>query len=205
MEEKTLSQQLKWNYNPYTQGALKSTLLGEDEECKIISNPIGDGKPPGIARVRAVDNEKYVKIYTGFITQWFDLTQAAQKILAYIITILPINKDLIHLPLDRLSAATGYTSESSMYIALNELVNKRIIARYKERNFYFINPNFLFNGNRIVFADAIQRNPQAINERAEMLKNLATEDSLAGMRLDGADDKAPSLSNPLLDKIADMT
>jgi hypothetical protein len=203
MEEKTLSQQLKWNHNPYTQGVLKSTLLGENEEYKIISSPLGEGKPPGIARVRTVDNDKYVKIYTGFITQWFDLTQAAQKILAYIITILPINKDVIHLPLDMLSAATGYTSESSMYIALNELINKRIIARSKETYFYFINPNFLFNGNRIVFADAIQRNPQAIHERMVILDDLATKDSLAGVRLNVADE-VPGLSNPLLDKIADM-
>jgi hypothetical protein len=40
---------------------------------------------------------------------------------------------------------------------LNELENASIIAKTIRKSFYFINPNFIFNGNRVAFTTVIDR------------------------------------------------
>jgi len=48
-------------------------------------------------------------------------------------------------------------SLTTLYRGIDELVKSRIIARHKKLGFYYINPSFCFNGDRIVFMNAIER------------------------------------------------
>jgi DNA-binding GntR family transcriptional regulator len=40
---------------------------------------------------------------------------------------------------------------------INELENAKIIAKTIRKGWYFINPNFIFNGDRIAFTTVIER------------------------------------------------
>ena len=40
---------------------------------------------------------------------------------------------------------------------LSELVNSQIIARHNRQGFFFINPSFCFNGDRLAFTTVIER------------------------------------------------
>jgi len=168
-----LRSQPKYNYNPYVRVGNKALTLHKDSDAKIVSNPIKTfdicKDVRGIARVREVDNDKFVKIYTGHLGVWFELSVPAQKVLSYILNVLPRNSDMVRMSMDRLKGFTAYKSDTSIYDAINELCNRRIIARSKSTELYFINPGYIFNGDRIIFSEAILRNNQAIHERDVMI------------------------------------
>ncbi|MFY0838350.1 hypothetical protein ACA371_28650, partial [Klebsiella pneumoniae] len=48
-------------------------------------------------------------------------------------------------------------SLATMKRGINELEKAKIIAKTMRKSFYFINPNFLFNGDRVAFTTVIER------------------------------------------------
>ena len=48
---------------------------------------------------------------------------------------------------------TGYQSDNSIRIGLTNLLANEIIAKGRIDNLYYINPMFVFNGNRLTFAN----------------------------------------------------
>lgn len=170
----SLRQLPRYEYNPFVFPEDRAVTIQKGSDGKIISN--GNESDPfkvkGMVRVREVDNEKFVKIYTNHISMWFELSSAGQRVLQYIMTILPRDTDKINFNLGRAMAYTGYSSTVSLYEGLAELIKQKIIARTENPGLYFINPRFLFNGDRVVFAEAIMRNPQAIQERTDLLKSI---------------------------------
>jgi len=174
-----LTDQPKWNYNPYVRTNKRSVVLQKEHGSKIISSGGGDFDPykdiHGMARIREVDNERFVKIYTSNLSMWFELSIPSQKMMQYILSILPRNSDVVVLEFERVKAYTEYKSFSSIYNAINELINKRIIARTKIKDAFFINPSFIFNGDRVIFSEAIVRSPQAIHERNSIEQNIIAD------------------------------
>ena len=51
---------------------------------------------------------------------------------------------------------------------LTELTRSQIIARTIRRGHYFINPNFVFNGDRIAFTTLIERDEQYNEDQQEL-------------------------------------
>lgn len=56
-------------------------------------------------------------------------------------------------------------SESVFYRGIKELIEKRIIAKTNEKNWYFINPAIVFNGDRARFVSEIIKKKEAIEEQ----------------------------------------
>jgi hypothetical protein len=148
-------------------------VLRKDKDEKIVSGVKKDFDPrkdiTGMARIREVDNEKFVKIYTGNLSHWFELSMPAQKIMQYVIMFLPRNSDVVRLNIARLKTFSGYKSDTSLYDSINELINKRIIAKCDIQELYFINPGYIFNGDRVAFSEVVMRDAQAIGERDKLL------------------------------------
>ena len=48
-------------------------------------------------------------------------------------------------------------SYATLKRGINELEKAQIIAKTMRKGFYFINPNFVFNGDRIAFTTLIER------------------------------------------------
>ena len=44
-------------------------------------------------------------------------------------------------------------SRNTFLKGLSELVSNKIIARHNRQGWYFINPNFIFNGDRVAFSN----------------------------------------------------
>ena len=49
---------------------------------------------------------------------------------------------------------------------LKELEDAKIIAKHRKRGDYFINPNFVFNGDRIAFSTVIEKKPSTDMEES---------------------------------------
>ncbi|MFZ7213966.1 hypothetical protein ACLSZJ_11195, partial [Avibacterium avium] len=63
-------------------------------------------------------------------------------------------------------------SYTTLKRGINELEKAQIIAKTMRKGFYFINPNFVFNGDRIAFTTLIERKRQDQPEQIDLVETI---------------------------------
>lgn len=142
--------------------------IGKDDNV-LINNATGEVQGTHVTTFRQVDSEQFVKLFTQNIALTFDLKAAGIKVFNVMMWTLQnkaLGGDVI--PLDKYVLAEFLESQSkrkppvslspATYArGLVELENAQIIAKHIRPGFFYINPNFCFNGDRIAFTTLIQR------------------------------------------------
>lgn len=140
--------------------------LGPDDNVLINQNT-GETLGTHVTTYRKVDSEQFVKLFTSNIALTFDLKSAGIKVFSVLVWILQQkglqNHDLI--PLDNLVLEDFLNSQdkklalsrATFQRGLVELEKANIIAKNIRIGWYYINPSFIFNGDRIAFTTVIER------------------------------------------------
>lgn len=144
---------------------IKISCLGSDDNI-LVNQSTGETYGTHVSTYKKVDNDKFVKLFTQNIALTFDLTSAGIKafnVLMFAVQKQAIEKDII--ALDSFTLDDFISQSYSLKLSLatfkrgvSELVKSKIIAHQSRKGFYFINPNFVFNGDRIAFTTVISRN-----------------------------------------------
>ncbi|WP_248464090.1 hypothetical protein [Pectobacterium versatile] len=129
-----------------------------------------------IVHTQEVDKEEFIKLYTSQIKAYFDLTKTAYKVFFIFLRIYQdaIGKDHFYLSCKKAMSLAEkidhfFLSESIFYRGIKELIEKRIIAKTNEKNWYFINPAIIFNGDRARFVSEIIKKKDAMEEQLEIV------------------------------------
>lgn len=101
-------------------------------------------------RTKMVDTETFAKVYQAGFSAFADLKPSVMKVFQYIVSQLKPDNDRFFLFVEDIIEATGY-SKMTVYRALGHLCSREIIARGRGETDYFINPMYVFNGNRVTF------------------------------------------------------
>lgn len=145
-----------------------------DKEGEIVA-------PATYAQIHQVDNEEFIKLYTMNMKAFFDLSKAAVKTLGCVFHALQktaINKDEIFL--NHYTANEIYEeltggdalSKDVYKRGTNELIDKEFIAESpKGAGFFYINPNLVFNGDRVRFVTEYRKTP-AYQEAQQKMQYL---------------------------------
>lgn len=166
----------RYKVNPYLEGMVipvkgrqvRLSKLGKDDNV-LVNQATGEMLGTHVTTYRAVDGEQFVKLFTANIALTFDLKAPGIKafsVLLWSVQNKALAKDEV--PLDALvleEFVLSHTdkkpplklSVATFLRGLAELVKAQIIAKTMRRGWYFINPNFIFNGDRIAFTTVIQR------------------------------------------------
>ncbi len=127
-----------------------------------------------IVHTQEVDKEEFIKLYTSQIKAYFDLTKTAYKVFFIFLRIYQdaIGKDHFYLSCKKAMSLAEkidhfILSESIFYRGIKELIEKRIIAKTNEKNWYFINPTIVFNGDRARFVSEIIKKKEVMEEQPE--------------------------------------
>ena len=166
---------------PIKQKNVKVTPLGKDRNILVNQNT-GEVHGTHVTTYKKVDADKFVKLFTANIGLTFNLKASGIKALTVLIWTVQhtaINKDLVLLDkyclADFVKAHKDDTpplklSQPTFLRGLAELEQAQIIAKNIRKGWYFINPNFVFSGDRIVFTQVIERkktptenDPQKLN------------------------------------------
>lgn len=119
-----------------------------------------------IRRVKAVDSERFVKLFVGQLHAFFDLKPGSIKLMTALIDELSqsryMNGDQIYLNYQSVREyfernGAKAPAKTTYMTALAELVEKGFVAPSVNQNLYFINPAIFFNGDRIRFVTEIRR------------------------------------------------
>lgn len=127
-----------------------------------------------IVHTQEVDKEEFIKLYTSQIKAYFDLTKTAYKVFFIFLRIYQdaIGKDHFYLSCKKAMSLAEkidhfILSESIFYRGIKELIEKRIIAKTNEKNWYFINPAIVFNGDRARFVSEIIKKKETMEDQPE--------------------------------------
>lgn len=180
MEYIGISKFEKHSKNPFAQDVIfevetdnKKIKIGNGKDI-IVDTDTGEVKGTSVRYVtKKYDSEQFKKVFRLQQIADLDLSKHATKVFFYIMDNLQVNKDFIFFDFDECSEFTKYKTKKTILNALGQLVDKKIIARSKSHNIYFINPAFIFNGDRLIVINEYIRelkeeNPTILNEQGKI-------------------------------------
>ena len=130
----------------------KTTIIAGSTNKVMVDTETGETEGLTILhKFKEVDKDQFIKIYLGEVKSIYDLSKTGLKAFGYILTCLRINDAEIYLSVPRMSEFCGWTTSAQAYRGLGELIANRIIAQSTDSNLWYINPNVIFNGDRIAF------------------------------------------------------
>lgn len=148
---------------------VRLSRLGRDENI-LVNQSTGEVQGTHVTTFKRVDGEQFVKLFTANIGLTFGLSAAGIKafgVLLWVVQNRALSKDevdLDSLTLEEFLDVHKNTDEKPLKLSLatfkrgiNEMEKAQIVAKTMRQGRYFINPNFVFNGDRIAFTTVIER------------------------------------------------
>ena len=145
---------------------IQLSTLGKDSNI-LVNQISGEITGTHVVATKPVDKEKFVKTFADYMAFTFDLTKAGNKALRVVMWAMKeqaVSKDVV--VLDKHTHKAFIDDHNDMLVlsyptltrGLGELEKAQIIAKTIGVGHYFINPNCMFNGDRIAFTTVIERN-----------------------------------------------
>ena len=160
---------------------VKLSRLGRDQDV-LVNQTTGEIRGTHLTTYKRVDGEQFINLFTANIGLTFDLSAAGIKtfsVLLWVVQHKAISRDEVDLDALTLEEFIEDHSGSKKPLSLslttfkrgmNELEKAQIIAKTMRKGRYFINPNFVFNGDRIAFTTVIERKKRTAQTEQELLE-----------------------------------
>lgn len=109
--------------------------------------------PAGFWQAQEVDKTQFVKLYVNGVKAFKELTGAGTKVfeVLYLRVQAGIGKDVVYLSFHDIDQNITTMSESTFMRGMRELIQKSFIAESMSSNRYFLNPDYMWNGDRLAF------------------------------------------------------
>lgn len=177
----------RYKANPFLENMLvpikgkqvKLSKLGRDDNILVNQNT-GEVQGTHVTTYKKVDSEQFIKLFTANIGMTFDLSAAGIKtfsVLLWVVQNDAIAKDTVYLDAlvlnDFIESHSMNKKPLKLSITtykrgLNELEKAQIIAKTMRKGTYFINPNFVFNGDRVAFTTMIEKKKTGEEDQQEL-------------------------------------
>lgn len=144
------------------------STMGKDSNV-LINQSTGEVTGTHIVARKKVDTEKFVKTFADYMAFTFDLTKAgnkALKVVMWSVKETAIGKDKVILDKHTLEDFLNTHKDKEPPLRLSvptfsrglaELEKAKIIAKTVRTGSYFINPDCIFNGDRVAFTTIIEK------------------------------------------------
>ncbi len=180
MKEKKLSRSkrgIRYSSNPFISTALINTRNGVKRitdktgtRMMVVSNSGEILAPAGFWQVQDVDKTQFVKLYVNGVKAFKDLTSAGTKVfeILYFKVQNNIGKDELWLTFPSINQKNTKIGETTFYRGMKELLIKGFIAESETPGLYFLNPDYMWNGNRLAFVKDYRKNVDINNQVIEV-------------------------------------
>jgi hypothetical protein len=122
------------------------TLINNDSG--VIASSIA-----GFWEVQEVDSSQFLKLFINGVKALKELSSAGTKVfeILYIEMQKNIGKDRVYLSIGNVNQEITPISKPIYTRGMRELIDKGFLAASSNMNLYWINPDFLWNGDRLAF------------------------------------------------------
>lgn len=135
--------------NPFLQSVKLHVYIKENKMQVIQATDISSIRGT-FTEEKEWEKETFVKLYNekSYFKVFEDISDTASKIFLYVVYNLAPKQDIIELKAERVMLFAKIKSKVTYYKYVQELIDSALINR-KSNSEYWVNPLFLFNGNRI--------------------------------------------------------
>lgn len=156
-----------YDVNPFMQGTAIKTktrrVTNKRGDMMLVNANTGEVQAPiaGFWEAEEVDSTKFIKLFVNGVKALAELTNAGTRVfeLLYIEMQNNIGKDQIYLSYSGLDKNLKTISRSTFSRGLAELIEKRFIAAMPAVGWYWVNPDFIWNGDRLAFVKEFRKAP----------------------------------------------
>jgi hypothetical protein len=173
----------KFEKNPFifdnTDNAILSLQLPTKKQKKIVgsSNLVVEDTFTGevvggnfLWTEKVIDEEQFAKVYLKEMHHLYGLKKTGLQTLHYLLSKLEPNKDLVYIYYPDMQDFCGWTNKRTCYTGLKELIAHKFIAPSFMSGWWFINPQIIFNGNRLTLITNYTK--KGTNEQQDKLQML---------------------------------
>lgn len=146
--------------NPFVMTAQHHTRPGvrrvssKGDRMMVVSETTGEIiAPAGFWQYQEVDRTEFVKLYVNGVKAFKQLTSAGTKVfeLFYLQVQRNVGSDRVFLSFHAIDQALTPMSEATYTRGMRELVDKKFIAPTVVQGWFFSNPDYVWNGDRLAF------------------------------------------------------
>jgi len=151
---------VRYTKNPFilttsenTKSGVKRVTSGKDK-MMIVNEETGERLAgAGFFQYQEVDKTQFLKLYIHGVRAITELSAAGTKVFEILYINMQDQKDTdtILLSWEFVDKEISNISRTTYFKGMKELVEKGFIAETMIQNYYFINPNYMFNGDRLSF------------------------------------------------------
>ena len=106
----------------------------------------------------SVDTDEFIKIYFRKIPGWLSgLNNSELVMLEYIFNNTKPGKDIVYIEREQYLMANHLKHNICYYGPINSLMEKKVIARSKMSNWFYINITHFFNGDRVRYFNNLNK------------------------------------------------
>lgn len=156
---------VKYEKNPFIKTAVDNIKSGvkqikgsTSDRMMVLNQNSGEVIAGGVGFVHyaEVDKTQFIKLYVNGVKAIKELTSAGTKVFEILFREVQKNKesDEVWLAFNLIDQEDTPISESTFYRGMKEIIEKKFIAESNVQNRYFLNPDFIFNGNKMTFVKA---------------------------------------------------
>lgn len=163
--------------NPFIGNALANTknrirkITDKSGNKMMVVDP-GTGEvmqtPAGFWYGEEVDRTQFVKLYINGVKAFKELTSPGSKVfeLLYLEIQKQIGKDRVFMAFGEVDKGVYPMSKATYQRGLKELVEKGFVAPSRTQGWFFINPDYMFNGDRLAFVKEyrLKTTPQKVKD-----------------------------------------
>lgn len=157
---------VKHKTNPFIADACVNTKIGvktiksklseggkNDGKMLVTNTQTGEVAEAGFWHTQEVDKSQFVKLYINGVKAFKDLTGAGTKVFEILYREIQngIGKDVVYLSFQDVDQDLTPMSKMTYSRGMKELLEKGFIAETMVQGKYFINPDYVFNGDRLTF------------------------------------------------------
>lgn len=155
-----------YDKNPFMENVsikLRQKRLTVAKGARLVDEDGEIGGVTEISQVVNVDSTEFIKIFTQNVKAFFELSQAAYKVLQLVFRSVQDAPGVDQIVLNFLIAEDVAKqidvgiSKAVFHRGLTELLHKGFVAESVYPNVYYINPNLFFNGDRARFVQEYRR------------------------------------------------
>jgi hypothetical protein len=181
-ENKSKRGLVKYDHNPFVGNAVANTKQGvkrisnkDGNRMMVVSENTGEiVAPAGFWQAQEVDKTQFVKLYVNGVKAFKDLTGAGTKVfeVLYLRVQESIGKDFLYLSFIEVDQETTPMSKATFMKGMKELIIKGFIAESMVQNKYYLNPDYMWNGDRLAFVKEYRKTPNKQKGEAKHTQTL---------------------------------
>lgn len=155
--------------NPFMQPGMvkpKTKRMTNKRGDLMVMGETGEIVAPaaGFWQAQEVDAAKFVKLYINGVKAFKELTGAGTKVfeLLYLEMQKGISKDKVFMSFQSVEQETTPMSAATYKRGMAELIEKHFLAPTHVQGWYWLNPDYVFNGDRLAFVREYRKKNSAL-------------------------------------------